>query len=64
MINQELYILYNHFLKLKIYMLKEEHYYHTNPHYKLSNMSHEMNGFNSPKTSPESDFLSPSASEH
>jgi hypothetical protein len=44
-------------------MLKEEHYYHTDPHYKLSNMSQEMNGFNSPRTSPESDFLSPTASE-
>ena len=44
-------------------MLKEENYYHTNPHRKLSNMSQEINGFNSPRTSPESDFLSPTASE-
>jgi hypothetical protein len=44
-------------------MLKEENYYLTNPNLKLSNMSHEMNGFNSPMTSPESNFLSPNASE-
>ena len=44
-------------------MLKEENYYLTNPNRKLSNMSHEMNGFNSSMTSPESNFLSPNASE-
>ena len=44
-------------------MLKEENYYLTNPNRKLGNMSHEMNGFNSPMTSPESNFLSPNASE-
>lgn len=44
-------------------MLKEEHYYHPDVIRKLSNMSHEMNGFNSPRTSPESHYLSPTGSE-